>query len=112
MQNSLPGCSSCFHHCNMCLEKDHAPYEATCTGCAAALADTLRCSISFNDFCSELAAQKEKELLTHSIVFNSDNPINIHLSKPGDNAEEVDPMTKNGNKQFKSQANSLSEKLW
>ena len=99
-------------HCNACLEKDHAQYEATHAGCTAALVDTLRCSISFNDFFSELAAQKEKEHLTHSIVFNSDNPIDIHPSKPGDNAEEVDPTTKNGNKQFKSQADSLAEKLW
>src|SRR5260221_5603888 len=72
----------------------------------AALADTLRCSISLNDLCSELAAQKEKGHLTHSI-FNFDNPIDIHLSNPGDNAEELDPTTKNVNKQSISKANSL-----
>ena len=30
----------------------------------------------------------------HSMIFNSDNPIDIHLSNPGDNAEELDPTTK------------------
>ena len=95
----------------MCLEKDHAQHEATHTTRAPALADTLRCSISLNDLCSELAAQKEKGHLTHSI-FNFDNPIDIHLSNPGDNAEELDPTTKNGNKQSMSKANSPAEKLW
>src|SRR5260221_2124592 len=65
-----------------------------CTECTAALADTLRCSISFNGLCSELAAKKEKEHLMHSMIFNSDNPIDIHLSNPGDNVEELDPTTK------------------
>src|SRR5258708_19791738 len=63
---------------------------------AAVLADTLRCSISLNDLCSELVAQKEKGHLMHSI-FNFDNPVDIHLSNPGDNVEELDPTTKNGN---------------
>ena len=66
--------------CNVCLEKDHARYEATRTARAAALADTPRCSISLNDLCSELAAQKEKEHLMHLTVFNSYNPVDIHLS--------------------------------
>ncbi len=84
-----------------------------CTECTAALADTLRCSISFNGLCSELTAQKEKEHLMHSMIFNSDNPIDIHLSNPGDNVEELDPQPKpNDNKQTKSKHNSLAEKLW
>src|SRR5258707_1014138 len=67
-------------------------------------------TIPLNDLCSELAAQKEKGHLTHSI-FNFDNPVDIHLSNPGDNAE-LDPTTKNGNKQSISKANSPAEKLW
>ena len=98
--------------CNACLEKDCAQHEATCTACTAVLVDTLRCSISLNDLCSELAAQKEKGHLMHSTIFNSDNPVDIHLSNPGDNAEELDLTTKNGNKQTISKANSPAEKLW
>ena len=57
-------------------------------------------------------AQKEKEHLMHSMIFNSANPVDIHLSNPGDNVEELDPTTKNGNKQTISKANSPAEKLW
>src|SRR5260370_29965710 len=57
------------NHCNVCIEKDHAQYEATCTRCTAALADSLKTTGSFNDLCSKLVVQKKIEHLTHSIVF-------------------------------------------
>ena len=98
--------------CNACLEKDCVQLEAQHAKCATVLVDTLMSAISFNELCSELAVQKEKEHITHSIQFNSKKPIDICLSDPGNNIEELDPTTENGNKEFKSRANSLAEKLW
>src|SRR5260370_23543580 len=98
------------NHCNMCIEKDCAQYEATCTGHTMALADTLKTTGSFNDLCSELVVQKKNEHLTHSIIFNSKKLINIQVSDPGDNIEDLDLTTENGNNEFKSRPNSLAEK--
>ena len=100
------------NHCNACIEKDRARYEATCAGRTAALADTLKTTSSFNYLCSELVVQKKNEHLTHSIIFNSEKLIDIQVSDPGDNVEDFDPTTENGNNEFKSRADSLAEKLW
>ena len=65
--------------------------NAHCSACGYPEALHL---IQWPSFFSELAAQREKEHLMHSMIFNSDNPIDIHLSNPGDNTEELDPQPK------------------